>query len=493
MRNRILALVLALCLALTMAAVPAAAEAPVEITVAINGYPTGWPSSRDADFVYQGILRATGVSFVLTSLDDYEVTLNLRVANNEAPDMFYVSPDTMRTYAAQDMLLDLTPYKDNELKSVFDMYGQAVDVPALYYGNAMYMIPTSDYDDNKYYTMYCRKDWVDKMGISMPTTVSGLYDFCTAIANADLDGNGIKDTIGFTGYGLQGLDAIVNPYDTALGNYLIIRDGKVTNTLLQPRMQEALEMIRKFYDAGLMDPDILVSKTPVKANTISGNFGVSVIKWSDVSKASYIAQAKEINPGIEYSWFGPLSTGEEGAVASYGIVEHDMNVGNKFVISADISPEKLQAIFKVINYLCTDEGSKLVYIGQEGVHWNYDSNRNVAITDRYTETNYTYKYQILGRDDPAYLALKFPEAVDVVAHCMNTNRFTIYNRSVVIPEDYYLADMENYVKMQLIAFIQGERPVSEYGKFVQELYGIYDFQRYMDICTEQLTKLGYAN
>ena len=46
--------------------------------------------------------------------------------------------------------------------------------------------------------------------------------------------------------------------------------------------------------------------------------------------------------------------------------------------------------------------------------------------------------------------------------------------------------------MNLRAFVQGERPVEEYEAFVQELYDIYDFQTYMDICAEQLIALGYA-
>lgn len=46
--------------------------------------------------------------------------------------------------------------------------------------------------------------------------------------------------------------------------------------------------------------------------------------------------------------------------------------------------------------------------------------------------------------------------------------------------------------MQLIAFVKGERPVAEYDQFIDELYKTYDFQRYLDICAEQLVALGYA-
>ena len=68
----------------------------------------------------------------------------------------------------------------------------------------------------------------------------------------------------------------------------------------------------------------------------------------------------------------------------------------------------------------------------------------------------------------------------------------IYNKSVEIPADFYLSDLENYVNMQLIAFVKGERPVAEYDQFIDELYKTYDFQRYLDICAEQLVALGYA-
>ena len=93
----------------------AAADAPIEITVAMNGTPTGWPASEDENFIQQQILEKTGVRFVMSPLDNYAQTLNLLVANDDAPDMFIVNADTMRTYAAQDMLLDLTPYKETGL------------------------------------------------------------------------------------------------------------------------------------------------------------------------------------------------------------------------------------------------------------------------------------------------------------------------------------------------------------------------------------------
>ena len=212
-------------LALCCLAASAAAEAPIEITVAMNGTPTGWPASEDENFIQQQILEKTGVRFVMSPLDNYAQTLNLLVANDDAPDMFIVNADTMRTYAAQDMLLDLTPYKETGLKCIFDKFGDSVDTPYLYYNDRMYMIPTNDYQDNAYYTMYFRQDWADKLNLQAPTTVEGLFEFCSAIAAADLDQNGQKDTIGFTCLLYTSLDHLLSRRNLQMcGNRTFRRD-----------------------------------------------------------------------------------------------------------------------------------------------------------------------------------------------------------------------------------------------------------------------------
>ena len=53
--------------------------------------------------------------------------------------------------------------------------------------------------------------------------------------------------------------------------------------------------------------------------------------------------------------------------------------------------------------------------------------------------------------------------------------------------------MENYVKTQMLAFIKGERPISEYEAFVQELNDNYAFADYMKLATEHLVEQGLAN
>ena len=166
------------------------------------------------------------------------------------------------------------------------------------------------------------------------------------------------------------------------------------------------------------------------------------------------------------------------------------------VVSADISEEKYEALLKVLDYMTTEEGEMLVYMGLESRHWQKDANGEITqIAENAAETNYTHEYQWMGRNDAHYLALKFPEAAASVEWGLRYNPLEYFNSSVVIdPDDYDLPTMEDYVKTQLIAFFKGERELSEaeYAKFLDELYNIYDFQTYMDIATKQLVDLGLA-
>ena len=276
-----------------------------------------------------------------------------------------------------------------------------------------------------------------------------------------------------------------------LGNYVIIRDGKVTNSLLQPRMVEALEMCKKFFDEGLLDPDMFSSNSQVKAHVIACNTAVAAMPWSNILKAAYVAQYKEVNPEADYTWIGALS---QGGDPCYGVAKYDKYAGDHAVINADVTDKELEAIFKVLEYMCTEEGMMLVYAGVENEHWTRNEDGSIALVPGADKlTNYTHMYQLLGRNDAFYLQVKFPEASEATAFGLATPRYIYYNTSVVLPDDFNLADMENYVKTQMLAFIKGERPISEYETFVQELNDNYAFADYMKLATEQLVEQGLAN
>lgn len=489
--KKLISLALVAVMMLSLCLVNASADEPITIICYSNDSANNRPTSLEDDFVYQKILERTGVDFQVVYLDEYDTALNVRLMNDDDWHMFLCDADQLRTYASQDLLLPLSGYTDM-LNTIYASYGEDTNIQSLYVDGEMYAVPAAKAISDYYQMILTRQDWNEKYGLTVPTTVDELYDYCYWLANNDPDGNGIKDTIGFTGWGINGLSAITAPYDVVLGNYVIVRDGKVTNSLLQPRMTEALEMCKKFFDNGLLDPEMFASNSKVKANVIACNVGVAAMPWSNILKAAYVAQYKEVNPEAEYTWINALS---QGGDACYAVAKYDKYAGDHVAINADVTDEELEAIFKVLEYMCTEEGMMLVYMGLENEHWYRDESGTIHAVDdkdKVAETNYTHVYQLLGRNDAFYLQVKFPEAGEATAFGLETPRYIYYNTNVALPEDFNLADMEAYIKTEMLAFIKGERPISEYDAFLEELNNSYDFGTYMEIATEQLIEQGLA-
>lgn len=490
--KRIVTLMLAIMMVLSMAAF-ASAEEPIRIVCYTNTNAGGFPADLESNYCYQQILDRTGVGFEVIYLDEFEIALNARIMGGDDWDMAAMATASdLVTYASQEMLLPLTDYAD-ELKVIYDTYGYDTDIPSLYYDGVQYGIPAAKAISDYYDLILVRKDINDKYNLTTPTTVPELFDYCMAIKEIDINEDGADNTIAFTGWtGNDGFSAITAPFGVYLGNKVILdAEGKASNTLLAPRVKEALEWVKKFWDAGLVDAEVFTTNSNVKANVVSCNVGVAAMPWSNILKAKYVADYKAVKPDAEYTWIGALTDGQGGAPA-YSIAENEKYTGTKFAINVDCPEEKIEAIWKVLHYFCTDEGMMLVYQGQENVHWVYDENGDVQVTDKAAEANFVHAYQLLGRYDAFYLAAKFPEAKEAVAFGLETPKLIVYNGNVVCPEDYNLADLDSYINEQLIAFIKGERALDDWDAFIKELYDAYDFQTWLDICEEQLQAAGLA-
>jgi len=490
--KRIATLMLALMMLLSLAPL-AIADEPVRIIAYTSTSAGGFPADLESNYVYQQILDRTGVAFEVIYLDEYDVALNARIMGEEEWHMASMKSATnLVTYASQEMLLPLTDYAE-ELKVIYDKYGYDTDISSLYYDGVQYGIPAAKAISDYYYMILVRQDINEKYNLTVPTTVPELYDYCLKIKDIDINDDGQANTIPFTGWtGNNGFTAITAPFGVFLGNKVILdAEGKASNTLLAPRMKEALEWVKKFWDAGLVDAEVFTTNTNVKANVVACNVGVAAMPWSNILKQSYVDQYKAVKPDAHYTWIGALTDGQGGDPV-YAIAENEKFSGSKFAINVDCTEEEIEAIWKVLHYFCTDEGMMLAYQGQENVHWVYDENGDVRPTDKSADANFVHAYQILGRYDAFYLKAKFPEAQEAVAFGLATPKLIVYNGNVICPEDYNLADLDAYVKEQIIAFIKGERALDQWDAFIQELYDAYDFQTWLDICEEQLVAQGIA-
>lgn len=452
------------------------------------------PDKAD-NFLEQALKDALGFEVTLNILGagaDYATALNARISGGDVPDLFVVpGKDAMYQYAKNGVILGLNEYKD-KIQPLIEWGGGEENLKANMYEGELYLLPKKVL--RSYSTWVVRQDWLDKVGAEIPTTVEEALEVARKLTFEDPDGNGKDDTYGFSSYGLSnGFDGIMNPYGASISNHFIIVDGEVTSTLLQPHVKEGLEMCKRFVDAGVVDPDIVANDSnAVRDKMIQGKVGMSPNDWANLFKGIYMDQVKEVNPDANWVWFDPLDAGV-GEPATY--VYYDVtNTAGTWCIGAKAAedPAKLDAIFKLLNYMTTEEGQRLVCYGIEGRHYNLE-NGEVVKTDLMTkECDFLWPYQIPSRDDLTYLAVKFPEAKEVIEFAYNMDRIEVYDTAVIAPEGFHKEDMDKYIQDNMISFIYGQRPIDEYDQFIEELNTSFQFNTYLESARQQLQEKGYV-
>jgi len=473
----------------TDAPTEAANDEPVTITIGVSTLGNGFPQTNEENWMRQIIFEKTNVWVDLILIDDYYNALNVQLTGGQAPDFFDADFDHMKEYADQGLIQPINQYKESFVP-VLEWLGEEYDNFGLYVEDEMYAFPKAEAIGDLYQMLLVRQDILDKYDMEIPKTVDEFYDFCVKSVKDDVTG---LNTMGVGAIQFAGYEIIAGTYGVMLGNYVVIKDGEVTNTLLDPNMKDALTAVKKFEDAELVSPNIWNKGTAVvemrQGQTVAGS-----ASWAHLLKQSYLDVLHAVNPDAEWAYMPALESNVEGVETVVGFYDYNSNAGSKFVVNAETSEEKINAFIKVLNYVATDEGKMLTWLGVQGTHWDYDANGNAVVLEgQDAAINYTNKYQLAGRNDDEYLAVKFPEAAEANEFRTHYNRLLKYNNVLDVPTDFYLEDLEAYVNDQLIAFIQGERPIDEYDAFVQELYDVYDFQRYMDIAAEQLIAMDLAN
>jgi putative aldouronate transport system substrate-binding protein len=106
------------------------------------------------------------------------------------------------------------------------------------------------------------------------------------------------------------------------------------------------------------------------------------------------------------------------------------------------------------------------------------------------EGNYFHLYQITGRPNKEYLEVKFPNQAKDIDFALKIPRIKTFDSSVVPPAGFNLADAGRYAEEELVKFIYGKRPLSEYGDFLKTLETTFKYKQYVDEAEKQIKEQG---
>lgn len=299
----------------------------------------------------------------------YQEQLNLKIVSGEIPDIFLPVNGMEVDLVKNGALLDLTDLLPEKAPHLWESISEeAWDVIRSYdpSGNGrIYMVPNMvGYPVSG---GIIRQDWLDKLGLPMPTTQEEFVNVLRAFKTQDPNGNGRADEIPTGGrQEARWMDHLFSMYGIAIweGNpQWDIYDGELTYSGVTQNMKDALQFISELYKEGLMDPETLLNdKAGWEGKIASDRVGV-YFHWAQTTnqKAESIYNATGMKPNLVV--MPPIS-----APGYEGFYTEQTNKGIQWVIKNTDDQEKIDACMKVLDAYGNQDLWMTFFLGVEGMH-----------------------------------------------------------------------------------------------------------------------------
>ena len=355
-------------------------EKPAKIKLMVDGTFLDQASGQDA--VVAKYKELTGIDLEVITIDHnaYNDQLALTFTSGDLPDVVVLSADYYVAYANQGALADITKYwEESSVKASGRIHEQYID--SLYIDGSLYGF--SAQRGNGCLT-YLRQDWLDHLGLSVPTTYDEYINVLRAFTNDDPDGNGVKDTYGVTAAGIIGTGAPFTNYlpefwQDGYPGFYQEEDGTWVDGFTEPAMADALQRLKDAYAEGLIDTEITTNKTSsCRDKFYAGNVGAFTY-WAGKWNRGLEDNTQAINPNAELVAIPPIK--ELGAY-----VER-----NSPVLAITNKCENPEGVFKYLFEFMMDggEGQLLFTYGAEGVHYEVKEGKYTQLPDPENPKNTT--------------------------------------------------------------------------------------------------------
>ena len=310
---------------------------------------------------------------------EWDTKVNLLIASDELPDAFIYgsfSAAELADYGSQGVFLALNDIIEEHGYYVKQVFDQQEALPGAYTaldGN-IYTLPDINECYHCFYSMraWINQQWLTNLGLEYPNTVDEFVNVLRAFKEQDANGNGDpNDEIPFSGNATS-WNSTIYPfllnsflhYDTS--NLSVKEDGTVIFTPLQPEFKEGLQWIASLIDEGLIEKEAL-TQTEEQLKTKGSNLDIALLGgftsatwWSGVGSDN-----GEGSRCREYSGLSPLEGPNGVRISPWAGT--GFNMGNSVITTACEDPVPL---FKMLDYMLSDEATLRSQVGELGVDYN---------------------------------------------------------------------------------------------------------------------------
>ncbi|GHV81732.1 hypothetical protein AGMMS49991_02900 [Spirochaetia bacterium] len=315
------------------------------------------------------------VSFVRVSRWDEVVALNNMMAAGNPPDVaLSYSGDLIANYRDLGGLVDMAPYIDSLMPDLKEFLGPDPTLPGRDLirrsqdarTGRIVAIPARR-TNVAFQGTFIRKDWLDKLGLPIPTTREEYYNALKAFKEKDPGNVGSRNVIPFTMGNAVRYDA-----GTLLGSFIdpTISDKDrwinmvVDRPFLLPGYKEGVRFLNRLYNDGLVDRDFPLPLASHNAEALikSGIVGSYIINWDHPYRDSP-GILRDLQANVPGAMLVPCDPFVNAEGKTYKELYDPAGV-NFFVPAASKYPG---AAMRYVNWLSREENRLFLQIGPEGI------------------------------------------------------------------------------------------------------------------------------
>lgn len=337
------------------------------------------------EFIAKFLEEKTGykVNYEMLPEEMPDEKLNLLMANKENYNYVRIAKSQFFKLAEAGALQPLDElidqYGPTIKESIFDETWKATTIDGQIYG-----IPEGITGLGANSTLIVRQDWLDELGLQIPTTRDELYNVLKTIKEK-------KNVIPLSGSGGVFLE-IANTFGIA--NLWKEVDGKLIHRDQDPNMKDYLTFMNKLYSEGLIDSEWPINTgSKVIERFSSGQAAMMSLAWWSAPSV-YNALAKNFpDAKIGVVPFLKQDSGE----AIWGV-----NAGITYVVAIPKWADNKEHTINYINMKLEDELFKELVIGKEGVHHTFEDGKYFPILPIFNDEYNNASYFLTGVDERVY-------------------------------------------------------------------------------------------
>lgn len=466
-------------------------SAYAETTFTLAGYDHEDTSHEwTTNLFFQRMEERTGIQLELTqykTADTWATAKAQMLAGSaELPDALFkadLTPLETMQWLEAGKIIDLKPYLEQyapNLWALLNNHPEWMEAITLPTGEiaALPSLDTLQFNN----AMWINVTWLNKAGLSMPTTAEELTNVLRVFKERDMNGNGKRnDEVPLTFSSLWDLRFLGHAFGLNANDYYVTMDenGMVSEVLTSDANRALLTWLHQLWEEGLLDSTGFSGLRDLNAKTSSSSNEEPDVIYG-VMFASSPVSLVSTNAMKEYALLEPLTY--EGKQI-YRDLTGEVVRGTFAITSACEDPAALVAW---VDYLYTEEGFILSEAGQadEEFYWNDDGTWLWDATDSMMSAVLAESTIRSGSSMPGWVSVEFQQKIDDASTVFIINALARLKEidSVPYPLVYLNAQQQSrvdeliwnigkYAEYQMVWFVSGDVELNDqtWQEFCQQV------------------------